>query len=253
MGRVRLSSTLLIAAGVEAVGLVVVGLTTYLVGITSGVLQWLIPPFLALLAAMAKALIEATATGEADRRERRGYRPTPYGGGVQPRARRGTPSVTAILVVLLVVGVGGFGLAVGVRHAFGYFTGREPGVERLVEPASGSSGALALTVEHVSHTAHFTRVDLAVQNGGNETVELPVFGNCVLGTTEGVTLEPDSFRSEWSTTVPPGAFQRGTVTFVGHLPDGELVAQLSFSHVFGFGFTEALIVENVRIRPTPDS
>ena len=97
-----------------------------------------------------------------------------------------------------------------------------------------SASGLTLTVAKVDHTRHFTRVDVTVRNNSSSTsVTLPLFQNSVISAADGTTLQADSFKSQWTETVPPGAFQRGTITFPGHLPDAATRASLSFSHVFG--------------------
>jgi hypothetical protein len=238
VGRVHLLRTLVVAAIVQAIGLAATALTTYLVGVTSGVVRWAVAPSVALLVAMATALVEAS-TSEA---------PEPT-----TRRPRGTPAVAALLVVLLVVGVGGFVLSAGVRYGVGYVTGKESGPDRLKQPAPiRQRGALSLAVEHVWQTPHFTRVALAVRNDGSQTVDLPVFGYCVLSSKNGTTLAADAFRSQWSTTVPPGSFQRGVVTFVGHLPSSATKASLSFTQVFGPGGRGALTVRRIRLLSTDD-
>lgn len=244
--RVQLLSVLLLAAAVEVVGLSGNATTTFVVDRVDSALRWAVPPVIAVLVAVAKAFLDLVG------QERPAPPRSDHGAGAPP-GHRGTPALAAILVVLVVVGVGGFAVTAGVRYAVGYVTGKESGEDRLVQPATGCSGGLALTVEHVVYTRHFTRVDLAIRNTGEATVNLPLFGFCIFTGDDGTTLQADSFRSQWSTTVPPGALQRGTVTFGGKLPDGVSEASLSFTTVFGVGGGDALTVRNIELRPSSAS
>jgi hypothetical protein len=147
------------------------------------------------------------------------------------------------------MGVGGWGVAQGVRYVVGYITGNEPGTERLIKPVSASAGGLTITVESVKHTAHFTRVRLAARNNTRTALSLPLFGNSVLVGEDGSTLEADPFRSRWSVTMAPGSLQRGAVTFNGHHPsDAVTRASLSFAQIFGPG-GGSITVRGIRLRP----
>ena len=138
---------------------------------------------------------------------------------------------------------------VGVRYAVGYVTGNESGHDRLVQPATARTGSLALQVDKVEYTSHFTRVDLVARNASQSPVSLPLFGNCVLAGDDGTTLQADDFRSRWSTTIPPGGVHRGTVTFGGRIPDSVSRASLSFSTVFSPG-GGSITVQKIRLRPS---
>ena len=65
---------------------------------------------------------------------------------------------------------------------------------------------------------------------------------------DGTTLKADTFRSQFSETVPAGAFQRGTITFPGHLTSAETRAALSFSHIFGTFEANAISVSGIQLR-----
>lgn len=268
MRGVQLTRMLLIAAVIEAVGLAANAVTSLVTDKASGAGRWVLPPLIAVIAAMAKALIDAgrhpvaatRGAGAAGSGPPPGspvpgaggpgpYRPpggTPasYGPGPGPApVRHGAPqqrrrwwaAALAILIVLVSCGGGGVAITAGVRYAVGYVTGNESGPDVLVRPVSGRAGGLTLTVEKVQYTDHFTRVTVVARNGGRESVGLPLFDNCVFAGADGTTLQADPFRSRWSETLAPGGTQRGIITFPGKLPDRVGEASLSFSQVFALG------------------
>ena len=75
--------------------------------------------------------------------------------------------IIAIVVVLLGVGVGGFALTAGAEYVGGYLTGNESGEDRLIKPAAKAAGGLTVTVENVTYTSHFTRVEVKLTNTGD--------------------------------------------------------------------------------------
>jgi hypothetical protein len=153
-----------------------------------------------------------------------------------------------LLIAFLVLGVGGFGVAAGVRYAVGYITGNEPGTDRLVKPARASEHGLTLTVVSVTYTAHFTRVGLDADNATDTALSLPLFGNCVLNGADRTTLEADPSRSRWNPTLAPGSRQRGTIVFKAHLPDSVTRASLRFAHVFGSFEVDSISVNDIMLR-----
>jgi hypothetical protein len=239
---------MLVAALGEGVGLLVSVVIAFVNKNVSGPLTWVAPQAVGVGGAMLKAGIDWAAEGKGDDKDHDDGPPQQYGrygssgqyvapryGAASTRGSRGTPVLVSILVALLVCGGGGLAIATGARYAFGYVTGKETGIDRLLRPVSAQSGELTLTVEHVVYTAHFTRVEVAVQNSGNSSISLPVYGYCTLIGNDGTVLQADPFRSQWSDTVPPGVQQRGTVTFPGQLPDGVTGARFSFSQIFVLG------------------
>lgn len=234
MRRVRLLQVLLIATGVELVGLVANTLTTFLSDRVGGFTAWALTPVVAVLAGMAKVVIDVV-------------------GGDEPRpaetahGRGGTRVTAAVLVLLTVVGAGGFAVTAGARYAVGWVTGKESGTDHLVRPVTRRAGRVSVTVESVVFTRHFTRVGLAVRNTGSQPVALPV-GFAVLSGADGTTLQADPFRSDWTETVPPGGFQRGTVTFGGKLPDAVRRATFSFAHSLGTA-ADGITVRDIGLRP----
>jgi hypothetical protein len=250
MAGVQLGKVLLIAGVVEAVGIAANAVASVVTDKASGALRWILPLVIAIGAAMIKALIDAAGKDPPPPPPPPPYHRYPgrIPGPPPSVRRRGTPAVVAVLAVLALCGGGGLVLAGGVRYGIGWITGNEAGTDRLVQAASGRAGSLTLTVRHVFYTTHFTRVDLLAHNAGQESVALPVFGNCVFSGDEGTTLAADPQRSNWSTTVPPGGNQSGTVVFTGKLPDGVRAASLSFSQVFVLG-GGAITVRGIALRP----
>jgi hypothetical protein len=235
--RVPVGKTLLIA-GLCALIPLLGNVAASFVTTRTGGGSWLVVPVVGVAVAMVTALIQAFGTAEAPAQPA----PAPYPsqappGGAPPtyqqygrREQGGTPLILALVIGLLVLGIGGIAVTQGVRFAVGYVTGNEPGTDRLVQPVTGSSDDLTITVEHVWHTRHFTRVQATTTNGGGMSVALPL-GFChLIGGAK--TLDADQFRSDWPTDHPPGAVQRGTIVFKGHLPDAPTVGSLSFM-IFG--------------------
>lgn len=225
--RVAVGKTLFIAAVCAVVPLIGNVAASFLTTWT-GVRSWLVVPAVGMGAAMLTALIQAYGSAPAEE-----YHRSPGGRYPPPRVRsRRTPLPLALLIAVLVIGVGGLVVTAGVRYAVGYFTGNEPGTSRLIEPATASSEGLTLTVESVTYTAHFTRVGVAARNQTETAVSLPLFGYCVFTGSDGTTLQADPFRSRWSETLAPGVLQRGVIVFSGHLPAPVLHAALSFTEIF---------------------
>jgi hypothetical protein len=234
--RVAVGKTLVIAAVCAVVPLIGNVVASFLTTWT-GVGSWLVVPAVGVFVAMVTALIQAygSASDGGHPRGPAGDYPRGYAGPYPPpwvRSRR-TPLPRALLIAVLVIGLGGLAVTAGVRYAVGYFTGNEPGTSRLAEPATASTGGLTLTVESVTYTAHFTQVGVAARNETGTTVSLPLFGYCVFTGSDGTTLQADPFRSRWSDTLAPGILQRGTIIFSGHLPPSVLQAALSFTQIFG--------------------
>ena len=125
--RVAVGKTLFIAAVCAVVPLIGNVAASFLTTWT-GVRSWLVVPAVGVGAAMLTALIQAygSAPAEEYHRSRGGRYPPP-----RVRSRR-TPLPLALLIAVLVIGVGGLVVTAGVRYAVGYFTGNEPGTSRLI-------------------------------------------------------------------------------------------------------------------------
>jgi hypothetical protein len=201
---------LLVAAAVLGFGLVINLVATFFADGPGGTLRWLVPPAIARIAAMVVALLDAIASEE-----------RPSGG------RLDVPVLVAIGAVLLGVGIGGFALTAGVEYAAGYVTGKESGEDRLIKPVAKTGAGVTVTVENVTYTSHFTRVKVAISNGNDQPLPLPLDGQVAFTGADGNSLKPDGFRSQWPDSVAAGAVDHGTITFEGHLPEGLTAATLT--------------------------
>lgn len=216
--------------------------------------SWLVVPAVGVLVAMVTALVQAYGAAPSSRRPPQPVDHDAWVADVPDYSRYGRrPGVSlpvALIVAIVVVGVGGLALTFGVRYVVGYVTGNEPGTERLLAPASASKGGLTLTVESVQHTAHFTRVRVVARNTSNLSMTLPLFKNCAFRANL-TSLEASPFKSRWTEELPPGAAQRGTITFDGHVGDAVRQAELSFSRVFSFGpgGPDTITVTGIELRP----
>jgi hypothetical protein len=76
------------------------------------------------------------------------------------------------------------------------------------------------------------RAEVTITNSGNESVSLPLYGNCTLASADGTTLNANSFESQWSTSIAGGGKLSGVIVFAGILPLNATKAQLSFATVF---------------------
>lgn len=219
-GRVRVGRIVAWAAVLEIVGIAVTAVATFLLDAALRPVVWLVGPAAAVVAAVARALVETAG-------------PAPV-----HTPRRGVPGVAALLVLLTVLGAGGVGAAWAVRWGVGYVTGTEEGVDRLGtgRAPSDSAGSVSMRVLEVRHTAHFTRVRVSVDNASQETATVNLFKTAVLSAPGWDALAADPFRSSWNEQVPGGAEgQTGWIVFPGHLPAGAVTASLAIGHVSVFG------------------
>lgn len=135
--------------------------------------------------------------------------------------------LVAVGVVLAGVGVGGFALSAGVEYVAGYMSGNESGEDRLVKPVSRTSSGITVTVENVTYTSHFTRVEVRLKNAAKQAVTIPIDGTA-LTAAGGAGLRADSGRSSWPGKVAASGTEHGTITFKGKLPDSATSAVLTF-------------------------
>ncbi|WP_344234737.1 hypothetical protein [Kribbella hippodromi] len=151
--------------------------------------------------------------------------------------------LVAVGVVVAGVGVGGFALSAGVEYVAGYLSGNESGEDRLVKPVSRTSSGITVTVENVTYTSHFTRVEVRLKNSGKQAVTVPVDGAALAaaggaaggtggtggaGGAGGTTLRADAGRSSWPGKIAVGGTAHGTITFKGKLPGSATSAVLTF-------------------------
>jgi hypothetical protein len=224
--RVRVWPAVLIVLGVEAAGLTAVALISYLTEDTSGALRWVLPAVIAFGFAMIKVGVDLGKAAPAHQR-RPGPRPT------SPHGR----SVAVVMIVLVLLAGTGILVGLGARAGFEWVTGTQAGEQRLAEPARGGESGLDLEVTEVVVSRDFTRVAVAVTNGTDNTVVLPLFHNCLL-TSGDTTVQASTLpsRGRWSDTVPVGTRTSGMIIFEGPLPVGADSAKLSFATVFRHGF-----------------
>ncbi len=209
MGTVRLSRVLIAAGAVIVLGIVVNLVVTFLADGPGGVLRWLVPPGIALVVAMVLALADAALPKD--------HRP----------GRLNVPVLVAVAVVLVGVGVGGFALTAGAEYAGGYLTGNETGEDRLIKPVTKPGTGVTMTVENVTYTSHFTRVEVKLINTAKEAITVPIDGTTFTA-ADGTALRADPGRSAWPSRIAAGGTEHGTLTFKGHLPDSATTAVLTF-------------------------
>ncbi|MFB9356685.1 hypothetical protein [Actinoplanes nipponensis] len=208
-------------------------------------LPWLI---VAVLVIASAAIAAATAAPQPDRTPPplpAGYY-RPHAPPPRPRSSGSGRAVIAVVVVtVLIVSI------FAVRFAFGLITGRETGVDRLVEPVSATNHALTLTVDRVEVTAHFTRVSMSASNGGGDALTLPIYSNCQM-TVDRTTTSASTIASQWPQNVPPESTISGVVVFRFVIPGDATKASLAFSTIFGSLSTRgSIVVRNIPLRPDP--
>ncbi|HEY3509405.1 MAG TPA: hypothetical protein VGL36_09585 [Kribbella sp.] len=209
VGTVRLPRVLVVSGGIVVVGLVVNLIAGFFATGAGGMLRWLVAPSIALVAGMVLALIDAAG-------------PKPHRPG-----RFDVPVLIAIVLVLVGVGVGGFALTAGTEYVAGYLTGNESGADRLVKPVAKSGSGITVTVENVTYTSHFTRIEVQVANSGKQAFSIPIDGTTFTA-ADGTALRADPGKSSWPSRIDAGGSEHGTITFKGHLPDSATQAVLTF-------------------------
>jgi hypothetical protein len=253
--RVPVGRTLLIA-GVSALlplgGNVVASFLTE----WSGGGSWLAVPAVGVGVAMLTAVVEAYGSAtepspsfeSRDPEHRPGDTVLPQKGNEQLRK----PLAEVLLIAVLVLGLGGWAVTEAVRHGVESITGNtptteEPGTEQLRNPVTGHAGRLYLTVESVKRSADYTSVRLAARNETGSPLTLPSGPPCLFVGIDGTTLTAFPFAGDWSDEVAPGT-QRGTVVFMGHLPDSVRRASLSFTTIYGASGPDSVTVPNIMLK-----
>jgi hypothetical protein len=209
VGTVRLPRVLIVAGAVILLGLVINLIITFFADGPGGALRWLVPPAVALITAMIVALMDAA------------------GPNTRAPGRFDVSIVIAIIVVLAGVGVGGFALTAGVEYVGGYLTGNESGQDRLIKPVAATGAGFTLTVENITYTGHFTRVEVELTNAGQQAATLALTNAATLAPADGTPLRADPSRSDWPGKLAPKATAHGTITFKGHLPNSAKTATLT--------------------------
>jgi hypothetical protein len=168
------------------------------------------------------------------------------------RRRGGVSAVTAVVVILLLCGVGGVAATYGVQQGFRYVhelidPAAGEGVDRLEKPVSRTQGPLALTVTRVEVTAKVTKVELVGKNTGDRAISLPVTGNGQFILAGGRALPgraPQDFFE-----VPSGQTVRKVIVFDGVPGPAATQATLSFAHVFGTFDISSFSLPGIRLSP----
>jgi hypothetical protein len=242
----RLGTALMYAAGINVVGIAGNSLAAFLTELTP-TWTWFITPFVGLLVALVIETIGYYRKGQGppQRPPAAGHEPLP---GRRPAPRR--PLGVTVLLTLLLLGGGGWLVTAGVSYAVGYFSGNEDGVQRLESQVVAEAQGVRVTVLGVQSTAHFTRVEILVNNGTTSSLSLPVFQNALLTGPDGTTFDASAFRSNWQPQIPAGGQRRGTLNFESQLPEGPTTVTLSFATVFvqGFDGPRSITVPNIQLR-----
>lgn len=214
----------------------------------------LVPPAVALGVALAMAFVQAAISTST-----RG--PSDVGGS--HHSSSGLSLLAAILLIVLILGIGGVAVSWVTRAAAqlaGFSVGAVPGlpnsfdknaVERLAKQRTGRSGPLSLTVKSVKQGSRTVRAEVVVKNSGSQSVSLPLYGYCTLAAADGTTLNANAFASQWSSSIPAGGTLSGVLVFDGVFPNDETKAALSFTTVFGPGASDALTVKKLRLKALP--
>ncbi|WP_109507490.1 hypothetical protein [Nocardioides speluncae] len=252
-GRRRTSLALPITLGLVTGLVAIVGnALAMVVANWTGWLWWLVGAVVALVVSVVQAIVgshvEARWTGPAAQPP--GQAPPAWQPPRQGKQRaRGTP-VSIALLILLVLGLVGVLLTFGARYVIGYATGDEPGVDRLVAPATVNAEGLEVTVRTFEETRHFTRLSVRVTNHTTLTQRISEYENLTLVGGDGTALELSMLRSDWTEDTNPGVSVSGTLLFKGHLPDGVRRAQLQIATVFALGLEgpDRLTVAGIELR-----
>ena len=151
-----------------------------------------------------------------------------------------------LLVLLLITGLTA-GVAVGGWYATEWALANESGQQVLVQPVSQTAGPLTITVRGIEVTKHFTMVELTAVNNGEQSLALPLFGNCQLN-AGGNTMKPWFIGNDWNESVPPNDSSVGRIAFNGTPAEGVTTASLSFAVVFGGFEPPSITVDGIELR-----
>lgn len=189
--------------------------------------------------------------------------PYPYPPYQRPAVRPARSIAAVLVVILLLCGVGGWGVAYGAQwagqRAITYFEEiskppsqtktEDPGVERLAGTATRTEGPLTVTVTSARVNAEVTMLMVTAVNTGPERLNLPLFGNAQLTVPGSTTLAPDPFAGTWTDTVPARGETTGMIVFDGVLGPGVTEVTLSFAQIFGTLSGPQSISVDIPIKP----
>jgi hypothetical protein len=171
-----------------------------------------------------------------------GYGPPPAGPASTRTRRHGYGLPFALVVLLVLFGLGGWAASVHVPKVVlalqneGLPPWERPlgdGTERLAQPGQGASQGVTVSVSSVMVYDAETVLTLSVHNDNGDAVSLPVFGAVTLAVDGAPTLRPDLERTDptWSSTVGAGSDSNGSIAFTGALASGATGATLVFTNV----------------------
>jgi len=182
-------------------------------------------------------------------------------GGQQPiRRRHRVPLFAGVLVLLVLCGAGGAGIAAAVQQGVAFVRTRidpasEQGEERLVKAVTERAGPLTVTVSGVEVTSRITKVRVTAVNSGDGTILLPR-GFTQFTVRGRATLSNRPLDSDLPDEVAAGGEINGLLVFDGVPPAGPVTASLTFPHVGGFNAPDSVTVSGIRLSggtPTPGS
>jgi hypothetical protein len=173
--------------------------------------------------------------------------PKPYPGPARTPTRGRTSVVAAVVVVLLLCGVGGLGVTFAAQwvagRAVAFFKEQstppwekktqDPGVERIADTASQTAGTLTVTVTSVRVNSEVSMLSVTAANAGSETLVLPIFMSAQLAVEGSDTMQADPAASKWPTQVPAGDEISGKIVFDGTIGPDAKTATLTFAQVMG--------------------
>lgn len=144
----------------------------------------------------------------------------------------------------------GGGLAWGTSYLFGWITGTERAEQRLIAPASGSAGALAVRVDAVGVGAHTTQLQVSASNLADVPVTIPLFNNCQLVEAGRASLKAKVDFTTSVIDVPAGNVPiTELIVFTGTPSERATSLTLVCSRLYwqGFGQPTSLQVANIRL------
>jgi hypothetical protein len=174
-----------------------------------------------------------------------------------PKPQRRVSWAVVILVIVGLLGIGGFAVTWGVQWLNGKAIclidpKHYPSTQRLGAPAQAISGRLGIEVTQVMLSRCGTVITVHAVNGGDAPLSLPVFGNTSLTVPGRTSLGGDPRTSDWNDTVPPGGEMTGILVFRG-VPADTRQMVLNFNRVYGRLDGPAGVSVQIRLSPVAQS
>ncbi|MGW2937395.1 hypothetical protein ACWDA7_37470 [Streptomyces sp. NPDC001156] len=98
----------------------------------------------------------------------------------------------------------------------------------------GQRGSLTLTVTEVENQAGRIRLHVTADNGGGETVSLPLYGYFVVDDDTGHRYHADPNSGTWDGEVPAGGSLSGWIELEDFVQPEARWLTISFTHIFTF-------------------